>query len=271
MKTSPYTQTEMIDPQTAQSYLTRNIGNRKINDKVVGLYTRLMRDGKWILSNYSIVFSDTNILLNGQHRLTAVIKSGVTCPFSVQRGVPEMNKKYMDNGHLRTAANALELDGVLNAVRIASIIRSLYNLRKKTILAVTGQTRYSNGDISDEYFAHSDFYNKVQDEAHRLYPKGRVLNISEYGSLIAYLSADLHHDFDKVVSFFREVAGVNTPTNNVTTMLRIAILTDKMSRYRMTRERRMKLIIKAWNTWLIGKQVKQLSWNSVQEKDIWFI
>ena len=46
-----------------------------------------MQDGKWRLNGKTICFDSTGRLLNGQHRLSAVVRSGVTLTTVVVRGL----------------------------------------------------------------------------------------------------------------------------------------------------------------------------------------
>ena len=78
---------EIISPEEAQAYLTNNAKHRKIKDKKVDAYMKEMVDGKWRLNGKVIIFDSNGRLLNGQHRLSAVIKSGVSLTTLVVRGV----------------------------------------------------------------------------------------------------------------------------------------------------------------------------------------
>jgi len=68
-----------FDAELAQHYLdTYNTNNyRKHNENTSDHYAKLMREDKWITSASPIAVSATGVLINGQHRLWAIIKSGV--------------------------------------------------------------------------------------------------------------------------------------------------------------------------------------------------
>lgn len=78
---------ETIDPGQAALYLSNNAKHRPIKDKKVAEYMSEMRDGKWRLNGKTICFDSTGRLLNGQHRLSAVIRSGVSLTTVVVRGL----------------------------------------------------------------------------------------------------------------------------------------------------------------------------------------
>lgn len=95
-----------VTPDTAASWIALfNTDNRKVRSTIVNKYAKLMTEGEWILSDQCISFDVTNKLLNGQHRLMAVVKSGVTIKAMVARNMPSETFKYMDRGTLRSNAD----------------------------------------------------------------------------------------------------------------------------------------------------------------------
>lgn len=79
---------ELITPKLADEYLARNTNNyRKINHANVKKYAEDMKEGKWEENAEPISFSPSGVLLNGQHRLAAIVKSGVSVNMVVARDV----------------------------------------------------------------------------------------------------------------------------------------------------------------------------------------
>lgn len=94
---------EVISPEEAQAYLNNNAKHRPIKEKKVAEYMSEMRDGKWKLNGKTICFDTTGRLLNGQHRLSAVVRSGVSLTTVVVRGldpalVPAKDDNEQDAG-----------------------------------------------------------------------------------------------------------------------------------------------------------------------------
>lgn len=99
----------VITPAIAQDWLdNRNSHNRHMSEKRADAYAQAMRDGKWKgCSNDDITFDENGILTNGQHRLRAIVKSGVSIECFVKEGVE--HNPYMDKGLQRTDLSSLEL------------------------------------------------------------------------------------------------------------------------------------------------------------------
>lgn len=91
---------ETINPSEAQAYLDNNAKHRPIKDKKVAEYMAEMQDGHWKLNGKTICFDSTGRLLNGQHRLSAVVRSGVPLTTVVVRGLDPalVPAKEEDNG-----------------------------------------------------------------------------------------------------------------------------------------------------------------------------
>lgn len=101
---------EDIDRSLAQKYLASSIGNRSILRAKVVQYAREMREGRWRLVD-SIDFDWNGHLLNGHHRLLAVVESGKTIRFRVARGADPSNFEVTDRGVPRTIAHDLQSEG----------------------------------------------------------------------------------------------------------------------------------------------------------------
>ncbi|WBV45528.1 ParB/RepB/Spo0J family partition protein [Pseudoroseomonas cervicalis] len=80
---------ETITPEMAEAYLGHNTRNRKIVAAHVDAIARDIRAGNWMMNAQPICFSRSGRLLNGQHRLSAVIQAGEPIEVPVMRGLPE--------------------------------------------------------------------------------------------------------------------------------------------------------------------------------------
>lgn len=279
METKITSWVEHITPQVAQVYLTKNISNRPVKDAIVNMYAQQMADGLWTLSNDAITFCEDGELMNGQHRLKAVCKSGVPCDFVVTRGLPRKAFNVMDNGYNRTAGNALFMDGVSGSNNVAAIAKRKMVLEKNaTILRVetsgaggASGIKIANMQIVDEYYKHKNDYDRIYLDAQSLYRKYRLLTLSDYGGIIAYLNLSIKHPYDTVIGFFEELTDKRKVTNDSIILLRQKMISDKLSQNKMTSFVKQKLIIKTWNAYVTCKTIKRLTYIEATDKDLWFV
>jgi hypothetical protein len=125
-----------INPTMAQRWLNeRNNHNRKLYESTVESYARDMKRGLWALNNQGIGFDEEGNLLDGQHRLMAIVWSGVTVPMVVVKGLPKnfydghQTQETIDQGKPRGTGDILTLtQGIDNGNIRAAIIRGVIAL-----------------------------------------------------------------------------------------------------------------------------------------------
>lgn len=100
-----------VTPQTASDWLKFNTDNRPLRRTVVDGFKSAILRGEYIPTHQGIAFSDDGVLLDGQHRLTAIseLRDGAY-PMLVTWGVSKDAFKVMDIGVKRNAADALKED-----------------------------------------------------------------------------------------------------------------------------------------------------------------
>jgi hypothetical protein len=130
---------ESIGPFHASAYLESNTKNRRLNDAHVRRLTDIMLAGDWWMNGETIIFGADGTLLNGQHRLHAIIKSGATVDCLVVRGIDEHAFRTLDGGRTRTTGEVLSMDGEKNANCVASAVQALLSFVDSGGL-VTGTT-----------------------------------------------------------------------------------------------------------------------------------
>ncbi|GLY32006.1 hypothetical protein [Kineosporia sp. NBRC 101731] len=116
---------EVIDPARATALLATQKKNRLLGHDKVKQYAGDMKAGRW-RSRCSTLHIDWNgALIDGQHRLHAVIAAGLGQEFIVSRGHDPDDQNHLDNGKNRTAAQQMGLNGVPVPGKQAPVARNL--------------------------------------------------------------------------------------------------------------------------------------------------
>lgn len=102
---------ETITPKLAAQLLKKNNINRKIRERKVNRLVETIRSGQWKVNGESICIAEDGTLLNGQHRLTAVMVSKTPIVTLVARGLSKDVMPTIDIGNPRTAADHLRMAG----------------------------------------------------------------------------------------------------------------------------------------------------------------
>lgn len=103
---------ETITPAKAEQYLNRNTSNRKLRDGVVDKYAEDMRNGHWTECIVPIAFYANGDVADGQHRLWAIVESGITQRFFVLRNLSRDAGLNIDVGVPRTLVDNARISGM---------------------------------------------------------------------------------------------------------------------------------------------------------------
>lgn len=114
-----------ISPSVARQWLDTNTHNRPLKARFVERLARDMKNGNWRITGEAIKFSESGQLLDGQHRLAAIVAADVPITSMVIYGLPAETQDYMDAGIPRKAADVLGLHGIANSFNTAAAFRFL--------------------------------------------------------------------------------------------------------------------------------------------------
>lgn len=105
--------TELVEmsPELATKLLANNPSNRNVSQGRVYQYATDMLLGTWSTTGQAISVCEDGHLLDGQHRLYAVIKSGVTVPMVLVTGLPASGE--YDAGRPRSLRDRLVMSGTV--------------------------------------------------------------------------------------------------------------------------------------------------------------
>jgi len=112
-----------VTPELAAEWLLANTHNRSLRQRVILAYAADMTSGHWQWNGESVKFAQDGTLLDGQHRLAAIVESGVTLPLLVVRGLPNETQDTVDGGTKRKFSDVLKLRGEKSQNLLAAIIR----------------------------------------------------------------------------------------------------------------------------------------------------
>ncbi len=113
---------ELITPDRARQLLTLNLKNRPLVKSNLKGLTDIIKTGKWMLNGDAIRISRDNVLIDGQHRLQAIIDTGIPCESLVVYGLGSEVFKTIDIGAARTMSHTLAVSGAKNNVLAAACI-----------------------------------------------------------------------------------------------------------------------------------------------------
>jgi len=94
-----------VTPEMAKMYLEKNTDNRNKRGWWVSSIANMIKRGEWIPTHQGVAFSKSGKLIDGQHRLEAIVEANVPVQMMVTTGVNDDAYKVLDNGIKRTLAD----------------------------------------------------------------------------------------------------------------------------------------------------------------------
>ena len=140
-----------VDPTLAKHWLENNFRNRPVSEDVVKAYAWDMANGDWVPTHQGVAFNDQDELIDGQHRLLAIIRSGATIRMMVTFGLASKiegrettTMDAVDRGRTRSVSDQLKIQHGFkkDATAIAAITAQLGTLcaGERTRRLSVGQT-----------------------------------------------------------------------------------------------------------------------------------
>jgi len=156
--------TETITPDDAKEMLAKNPNNRHINKAYVKQLANDMGRRVFQDNGATICIDEEGNILDGQHRLLAIVESGVPLKDAiVVRGLKPESFATIDSGRPRTNGDRLSMMGIKNSSSIAACARA-FLLYKLGDLAYGA--RISNVDVLEAAKEHAELFRKAQTMAH---------------------------------------------------------------------------------------------------------
>jgi hypothetical protein len=118
---TPYNVVMEVSPELATRWLEGNTHNRPLRQTIVDRFARDMQAGRWQLTHQGIAFDVDGVLIDGQHRLWAIVMSTVTVPLRVFFNEPLENMTAVDTGLARSNFDVLHLSGQVGEITAAHL------------------------------------------------------------------------------------------------------------------------------------------------------
>lgn len=250
---------ETITPEAARSYLDMQVDNRRVRENRVRQWADDMKRGEFPAIAQPIMFTSDGRLIDGQHRLHAIVKAGIPVELLVARGVPLEHRRYIDGGAPRTAADVLHMDhGVSNhqAVTSTATLVLLYDIARDRTWRGAAAYRPSKQAIVNEVLAHDDEYQVAARQgklATKTTASGLWLTQSSYGALSVLVGRK--SDWKHLWTEFHE--GVSTGANLPGSDPRLALRSASVPAGRhQDGQWSLLACLRAWNAFVDGKELQ---------------
>ena len=246
-----------ITPEIASEMLECNTRNRPLTEPHVASLVKEMKGGRWKINGDMIRISVDGMILDGQHRLTAVVRSGMTIQSWVIDGLPNDVFDTIDVGKRRSSGDTLVCRGEQNAHRLSA---ALIMIDKYMTGRVEKTVKYSNTEVEGLLAKYPDVRLSL------------MTSTNGKGLLLPSVLDACHYLFSKKDPALTEVfmekifKGVGLEEGDPFYVLRERLLVNSHSNAKLPKAFVMCLCIKAWNNARQGNKISKLQLNLVDGK-----
>lgn len=250
-----------ITPEKAKEILDSSpTKNRKLKVPNIERYAEDMREGRWKLTHEIIQITPYKELIQGRHRLLAVIKAGVPVKFRITYNAEGENFAVLDTGSKRSAADVFEIAGAKYSTLNPAIIQGYYLLKNDKRGKVQANSKLTHAELLQSYTDNTEYWDGVCAKA-TIWNRQIVnlLHASVIGAFYAHLS--LLSERDATRFFDQLCTGLNIESTSIATLKNFLIRDSESKKNTTNLIFRQAYIIKAWNGFRTKKELKHMKYN----------
>lgn len=259
---------KVVTPKMAEEWLKKNKSNRPIRKNWVTFLAQQMASGSWMSdTGETIKFDKGGNLIDGQHRLSAVVQAKKSVELEVKENMDKRVMEVIDTGKSRSSTDLLAMAGFISAAKLAAAAKFilLFKLGKYSD-ATTGTVagartvNVSNQDILKFVKQNQDELHKIINKAQLYYLKFRYLPQSQLSGLYYTF---MHIDKKRAEDFFDKLSiGANLNSDNPIFLLRERLLRDSTQKRKMSMREKVALVVVSWNYYRQNKKINALVFTS---------
>lgn len=256
-------------PERAAEILEINTKNRKLGEKKqMPQIIRALEGGFWNDNVSKINITASDVLSDGQNRLSAIVKSKISARLLVTYGVSDDAQAVTDRRGERKLYDDLEIEGCKSS-RTASAITRILFLRDKgfTVRELINRGRdirgYADYQLLGFYHDHSEEIHKTERYCSNTYQVVRHLQINR--TVVSILAIEFKKINEEDSTYFwRALAkGVFSDEYDPIALLHARLVSNALNKTKkIPTHIQCALIIKAWNCFERGEHMKTLKYTS---------
>jgi hypothetical protein len=270
----PYGEIMDISPKLAMDWLsTIPDYQRKIDERQVNKLVMAIQRNEWRLNGAAIVFNEKGELIDGQHRLTAIYKSGKTVQSLVVTGVSKDEITFASLGDTKPR-RVSDFLHTTNVHVVASVLRYVWFMENKMLSYAVRLTRnhqpspkFTNPPVAEIVRLAKKHAEPI---AALVEPLNEARRLTKGGSWVVFLMYYFEtyrpkEEAVKVAEFFARVGdGVDLKADSPILQLRKRCA-EQAGNLVIPVEIKQALILKALNAYLMGQKLERLTFSAERE------
>lgn len=260
-----------MTPADAAKLLEHNSSNRKLSAARVAGLAAIIARSEWVLDGNPVKVATDGSLIDGQHRLSAIVEAGQAVPVILITGLPSDTRLTVDAGKPRTFGDYLRIHKVPNELTVAAAVRAHWAYEN-------GLFQWDKDWFSRPTPSHRqlwEHYLKREDEFHEAVSRAatvaRIVRVARAPLAAAWLifsdvecercgpAADDADEFYNQLAM-RSVGDFQNVTMFIKLMNRKERTEVEVGRTLYSQTVQLALLIKTWNAYREGRNLGVLRW-----------
>lgn len=239
---------EKITPEIAKRYLGNNVRNRNLKQRLVEQLASDIKGGDFHVTHQGIAFDAENNLIDGQHRLSAIILADKPVQMYVTRGLHKEMMNVVDIGSKRTQADVLSIHGYGNSTTLSAAGQVYYSFLNRDLNSLANKKRYVNNFKLLEFVKEHPELLKAVEVTHS---NKRMKMLGSAGIIAAFYCIFHRNNKTKAAEFFRVLVDNHSEKrNHPAVILNEHILRKRAQNVKVTRAYLMAALIRAWENFV---------------------
>lgn len=251
---------QTVTPEQAKSWLAQNTNNyRKMTQRTVKTYARDITAGRWKYNHNAIMIAADGTLLDGQHRLAAIVLANKPIVTDVVFGADISIADSLDNGKMRHATDIAAWEQLENTSVGCAIARMLILHDEGLLLSTSGGKNTGACPSRQEVVDRFRRDNEAIQRGIRVTDKCKTLMPGSIAGICFLLFDRL--DSEMAERFFVSLGtGAGLEDGSAVHRLRERLIDNRGSKAKLPSYYLIALTIKAWNYFIYGRKMRYLRW-----------
>lgn len=272
-----------VTVELAKSWLEKGFGgdnklkkNRNLNWRRIDKYAKDMKTGRWICNGATIKFDSRGFLLDGQHRLHAIIIANVDIDTAVAWNVPMNAALSIDVGGSRSTQVILSMAEEKNISMLNGTLQLINRYQQREDSIYTGNSSLGGVEALNNITV-LDF---LEDHPSVRTSCSKISGLTYLGKLISRASmAFLHYEISQqdrnLANEFMERASSGAGLQEGSPILalrqRLELVKDKKDKVGLAPQAGVYLAhaVKGWNYWIEGREVNLQGFSFIPARHKW--
>ena len=251
-----------MTPALAASLIEHNTMNRLLSPPRVNWLADCIDRGAWKADGSAIKVDRDGVLIDGQHRLHAILKTGKSVQCLLITDMDPETRLTVDSGRPRHFGDFLRMNGIANSTDVAATTKIVWRNETGLLCDPSHRAATDTTILWDFYLGKRDLISESIARAKAIDLHVRYIQRSVLALGWSIFSQLDEEDADR---FFAQIRG-DEKSGTVVNLLCNFGATRPVSAGHYPQRNLAAVVIKAWNLWRKGQEVESLHWKPTKEK-----